>query len=462
MNTLYKLQLLFYLGIVGTLITGCEEYVAIDSSNSSIVSEDIFESATLTEAAIDGIYQQLANLNSFAGGSQSSVTVLAGLAADELVASPYSPTLGQFRDNEILTSNGMNYTLWSSLYSIIYATNAALEGLENTTVVNETLALQYQGELQVIRTFCYFYLVHLYGDIPLILSTDYTENALATRTDSALVVAQMETDLLEAIGCLEETYRTDTRQYCNKSVAYALLARVYLYTEQWDKAALFASAVISNNSTYALEEELDQVFLKNSTEVVWHLEPNYGYTNEGNLFILSESPISSYINPVYLDETLFGIFDVEDKRQSNWFGAFESDAATFYYPYKYKVQITTGEATEYSVVLRLAELYLIRAEANYHTGDRTSALEDLNTLRLRAGLPIATESGAAILTAIKTARRKELFTEWGHRWMDLNRWQEADEVLGSFKENWQSSDSLFPIPEQEILSNPNLIPNEGY
>lgn len=116
------------------------------------------------------------------------------------------------------------------------------------------------------------------------------------------------------------------------------------------------------------------------------------------------------------------------------------------------------------MVFRLAEQYLIRAEARAQQGDATGAKADINAIRNRAGLPDTDADGqASILAAIEHERRIEFFTEWGHRWFDLKRTGRADAVLSPIKPNWQSTDVLFPIPLQEIENNPNLLPqNAGY
>jgi hypothetical protein len=118
--------------------------------------------------------------------------------------------------------------------------------------------------------------------------------------------------------------------------------------------------------------------------------------------------------------------------------------------------------TEYNMVLRLAEQYLIRAEARGMQNDLTGAMDDVNIIRARAGLSSIDGTGFAqqdVLDAIDQERRAELFVEWGHRWFDLKRTGKIDAVLGPVKPDWQSKDALFPIAQTEIIANPNLIQN---
>ena len=111
----------------------------------------------------------------------------------------------------------------------------------------------------------------------------------------------------------------------------------------------------------------------------------------------------------------------------------------------------------------MAELYLIRAEARTHKGQLVEAREDLDMIRLRAGLPNTLASTSKeLLDAILQERRVEFFTEHGHRFFDLKRTDNLDEVLVT-KLGWNSTDRLFPLPEKELLLNPNLQPqNPGY
>ena len=119
------------------------------------------------------------------------------------------------------------------------------------------------------------------------------------------------------------------------------------------------------------------------------------------------------------------------------------------------------------MVLRLAEQYLIRAEARIElgrlSGDANSAAADIDSIRYRAGLePFTLTAREDLLAEVEKQRRLELFTEWGHRFFDLKRWSKLDAVLGNVKQGWNSMDSLWPIPQSEILINSHLTQNKGY
>ena len=119
-----------------------------------------------------------------------------------------------------------------------------------------------------------------------------------------------------------------------------------------------------------------------------------------------------------------------------------------------------------STVLRLAEQYLIRAEARAKQGKITgvnSAESDINVIRNRAGLGNTTANTQAdILLAVEQERKSEFFTEWGHRWFDLKRTGRTTAILSPYKPNWQASKELFPIPESQLINDPNITQNPGY
>ncbi len=121
---------------------------------------------------------------------------------------------------------------------------------------------------------------------------------------------------------------------------------------------------------------------------------------------------------------------LDDKRLANWTGFRKlSSGATVYFPYKYKVRTnTSGALTEYSMVMRLAEQFLIRAEARIQQDKLDDGRADLDSVRIRAGLlplPVNLDKDALLL-AVEQERKVELFVEWGHRWFDLKRTGRAD------------------------------------
>jgi hypothetical protein len=216
------------------------------------------------------------------------------------------------------------------------------------------------------------------------------------------------------------------------------------------------------------------VFLANSSEAIWQFQSVYPGANtwDAQYFVLTSAPGKGLTN-VALSSNLLNAFEAGDLRRPNWVGAYTKDSVTYYYyPYKYKLWIldATKPASEYTMVLRLAEQYLIRAESRAQLGNVQGAQSDLNVIRTRAGLPntIANDE-ASLLTAILHEDQVELFTEWGHRWFDLARTNNINTVMGQPGNicqakggTWDPDWILMPIPLSEIQINPNLTQNPGY
>lgn len=458
---------LFVVVAVYCCLFSCEDFVEVEVPNSKIVSEVVFNNDQTAIGAMKGIYNELYR-SSFSRGDRNSVTVLSGLSSDNLkVIGTNNLSELEFEQNEITTTNPNNLDLWSSAYNIIYMTNSLLEGLEKSKSITPEVYQRLEGESKFVRAFTYFYLVNLYGEVPLLLTTDYQKNAMAKRTSTASIYQQIIADLKEASQMLEWSYIDEERTFVNTYVAKALLARVYLYQKKWLESERLSSEVIARSATYKILEDLDQVFLANSQEAIWQISPmgrgnSFTNTNEGDMFIYDPQSITARFK---LSDDLVHSFLNEDQRLSNWIGY--SQESSLYFSHKYKIRNSTTEITEYSMVLRLAEQYLIRAEARTMQGNLTGAIEDINVIRDRAGIALIGNTNPAIskdvlLDTILKERRRELFTEWGHRWFDMKRNGKASELFGTDNSLWQDTDVHYPIPEEERIKNPNLGQNSGY
>ncbi len=306
----------------------------------------------------------------------------------------------------------------------------------------------------------YFYLLNLYGGIPIVATTDYNVNAILPRSSVYSVYDFIIQDLTDARKVLKPSYPSAGRARPNLYTADALLARVYLYKGQYEQADAMASEII-NSGNYSLVD-LNSVFLDGSNEAIWQL-PAVGtsyQTSEGYTFI----PSSTFLAPAFqITNSLIDSFEQGDQRKTAWISPWTTNAGVNYnFPYKYKKR-TLDTPQEGYVVFRLAEQYLIRAEALAQQNKLDSARADLNAIRTRAGLANSTASSQAqILKAVMHERQTELFCEWGNRWFDLKRTGAIDAVLGAVKPGWQSDAALLPISNTEILNDPFLTQNPGY
>lgn len=442
------------------LLHSCKKFVEVENPADQLNSDVVFTDSSTATSAITGIYSEmLTNRNLF---SNSAVTLYTGMSADELYY--YTPGLkDEFTHNQITPANHVNIdnSFWKPAYKNIYAANLAIEKLAQSQSLSASLKNQLTGEAKLIRAFCYFQLANLFGDVPLATASKYTENVSSPRAPVAAVYSQIISDLLDAQNLLPADYTTGERVRPNKWTAAALLSKCYLYTGNWQKAEAEATGII-NSGQYSLETDLNNVFLNSSTEAIWQLIPvRPGFNTYEGLEIL---PISAFSSPTYLVTTeLRNAFETGDNRKVAWIKSRVFNNDTLYYPFKYKVPNSTV-LTEYYMVFRLAEQYLIRAEAAINQNKISDAQADINMIRTRAGLANTVASDAPSLKmAIEQERRIELFSEWGNRWYDLKRTGRANVVLAGLKgADWQPTDTLWPIPQPEINLNPSLTQNPGY
>ncbi|MBG6109818.1 hypothetical protein IWX84_000679 [Flavobacterium sp. CG_9.10] len=447
--------------IFATIMNACDDFVNVDLPNSQLTTNTVFEEKATANAAMTNIYSKIRDAGMLTG-SASGLSHLLGNYADELdfYGNPQSGTVA-FNHNSIVASNPDVKDLWNNSYNQIYAANAVIEGVAQSVKLTAADKAQLTGEALFVRALLHFYLTNLYGNVPFITTTNYEQNRVAVRIPVDAVYGNIKADLEQVIQLLPENYLTTDRVRPNKYAAHALLARVNLYAGLWNEAADEASTVINNTSLYVYEEDLDKIFLKESTSTIWQLASGFsgGNTLESVTFnfTIGPPPLSALTND------FMAAFTGSDQRKVHWTESVTDGTSIWYHPFKYK-NSNTGTSSEYSIIFRLGEIYLIRAEARAHSGDLTGAREDLNKIRHTAGLAdTAALTQAEILDAILKERRLELFTEFGHRFFDLKRLNLIQPVLSAIKPGWDVHDVRLPIPETELNLNPNLLPqNLGY
>ncbi|MES2329923.1 MAG: RagB/SusD family nutrient uptake outer membrane protein [Bacteroidota bacterium] len=471
-------------GLSTLLHPGCKKLVEVAPPTTSINGGNVYNTDATAIAVITAFYAKLGQTTAGGFTGSGGISFLTGLSADELTLNSGISNITQvsyYRNSLSATAAGSEF--WVTLYPYIYKCNDAIEGLNNSTTLTPTVKQQLLGEAKFMRACFYFYLINLYGDVPLVASTDYKINALLSRSATAQVYQQIIADLKEAQASLSANYLdgsltgiSSERERPTKWAATALLARVYLYTGDYFNAETQATTLI-NNSSFGLSL-LNNAFLKASLgnkEAIWQLQPiNTGHNTEDEwTFKLSNSPAGlNTTHPVYISSLLLNAFELGDNRKANWISSYTTTAipiTTYFYPSKYKSATLNAAVTEYLMVFRLGEQYLIRAEARAQQNNISGAQSDVNAIRTRAGLTNTTASTQpALLTAILHERQVELFTEFGHRWLDLKRTNNINAVMTvvtSQKANgaaWQSYQQLYPISLDEIQKDPNLVQNPGY
>lgn len=454
-------QFLFILMFAG-LISGCKKFVEIPPPENQLVSANAFSDDRTADATMAGVYS-IMNAYSYQFGNSLS-SFMPAFGADEFYYALSNTNFDEFKEDALTPDNSYVNSYWESPYSYIYHVNAVIEGVEKSTALSAAKRSQLLGEAKFVRAFCYFYLANRFGDVPLILNTDYKVNTSMPRTEKSKVFDAILKDLIDAQSALSDDYPTSERVRPNKAVATTLLARTYLYLGKWDLAEAEATKVI-NNTRYELLSDLNSVFLKNSKEAVWQLQSvnksTAGVNTWEGFSVVPFSPTGrAYYN---LYDELVNAFEPGDARLANWTKTYVTGGKTYHFPYKYKIR-TAATVQEYSMVIRFAELFLIRAEAYAQQGKLDEAKGDLDEIRQRAGLTVL-PSGLTkdqLRAATAQERRVELFGEWGHRWFDLIRTGKAIEVLKPIKPTITDKDLLYPIPRPAMRTNPNLTQNNGY
>jgi hypothetical protein len=464
------------------LLSGCSKLLEVDPPINSITTEELFVSNKQAEWALAGIYskmingaevsttalRQIAN-NNFAAGLS---TILGSLSADELFVNGGVTTDFFASQNKLTVLNSeKTFGIWKSAYKTIYDANAVMEGIaaSESPALSDSVRKQLTAEALVLRAFSFFYLVNFFGDVPLALSAEFQQTASLSRAPVAKVYDQIKSDLLKARSVLTDDFKigNNERVRVNKWFAEALLARVYLYTGEYQLAINSANEVINHTALFGVETDISKVFLPNSKEAIFQLKPTQdepaiaNQTPESRQLHNVPAPGGSYFPNYMITPELLNAFEANDQRKNVWMVAVPSG----YIPAKYK----NGAPAQYYTVMRMAELHLIRAEATMllTPAAKSIAIEDLNILRRRAGVEELNDQLTAeqVIEAIAKERKTELFIEWGHRWFDLKRTGKAEAVLSVIpnKQPWLGNyQLLYPIPQSEILNNSNLIQNPEY
>ena len=457
------------------LIIGCSKLVDTGNNSRDLSSEDVFASDQSATAVAINIYRDMMEAIDYSNGN---ITRYPGLYGDELQRPAAAPTEADapWFNSQVLPSDKTLSKFWGKPYEYIFQCNNILENIAKNNRLSDTLKARLEGESRFLRAFHYFHLVNLFGDVPEITVTDYRQNLSKGRKAARDIWRLIIDDLLAAGNLLPDIINTTDqtlklRIRASKWAAKTLLARVYLFQKEWEKAEQYATEVLSSGR-YQLEINLNNVFLVNSKEVIFQLQPikNLNNSAEATFFVPSGNSAPTLV----IREGLYNSFEAADQRKKSWLGTYINGGKTYYYPYKYKTRSSTP-AKEYNVVLRYAELWLIRAEARAHLGKlygAGSASSDINTIRTRSLLPSIPEglTQQQKLQRIEQERRVELFAEWGHRWFDLRRTAafdnpgetRAEEVMRTLKPGFKTHQLLLPVPEIERTRNINLDQNPGY
>lgn len=459
--------------ILSFIMISCKKQLELGPPTTLVTTSNVFSNDNTATAAQLSLYAQMKSY-------PANLHKLMALSSDELVNYSTDQTNKNLYANSLDALNdAQNLRVWSESYIYIFQANSILEGLQTYSEVSNKVKRQLLGESYFLRGYYLFNLASLYGDVLIPTSTDYKVNSTKPRKPIDIVYRQIVDDLKQAADLLSSNYvdASDTAVTVDRIrpttwAASALLARTYLYMGRYDSAEAQASITIANTSKFSLLSDLSKVFLKNSNEAIWQLQPagTSLYTDDGNNFSLTGAPGTSG-NNYSLSTQLLSAFEPNDQRKLTWTKTFTSGVNNWSYPYKYKDNSKNATTlNEYTMMFRLAEQYLIRAESRAQQGNTAGALADLNAIRRRAGVAdyAGASDRASMLTAILHERQVELFTE-GDRWANLRRAGILENVMGGPSGVtqakggiWDSHSQFYPVPIGDIQTNPNLIQTKGY
>lgn len=437
-----------YLISLTLLLSSCKKYLELVPNNALPTATAITDAGT-ARAAIIGAYDGLQNYYS------ADYPTLGTITADHVVFNGTLSEYLQLDQNAIPTDNVITVAAYRKIYSMINSANSVIAGVPAVTdpLLTEAEKNKILGEAYFLRALGYFDLARGWGGVQIQLNPTQDLNALkgVKRSTLAETYGQVQSDLIQAEALLPAD-DANTRNRAQKSTARALRARLHLYRENWAEAEAYATQVInqpkyklvSNYKTFftspflSTEAVLELSFSANDRNSFWNL---WYPSSSGGQYTLK--PSASFIEKIN-DPAVGG------SRSSLIAGSGNSVYGVLYN--------TSGVSIDPAYLIRIAELYLIRAEARAQQGNLTAAREDLNAIRSRAGIALFTGGDqAALLQAIADENSLEFAFE-AHRWFDLARTKKTGEVLGLTNADFW----LFPIPYSDILSDPDVVQNPGY
>lgn len=443
---------------ISTVTVSCEKMLDVETPSNLLVSEQVFESVQTANAALSGLYSGLWDNSPIAGDQSGRIL---SLYTDDLNFYPLSSNTGlmEFYQNNVLDSNPIVNSYWVNAYQKIYMANAIIEGVENSPTIAGEERGRIIAEAMMVRSLLMLYLQQVYGDVPYPVSTDYTVNQVIAKTNTDEVLLRIENDLKEVIPALKDSYRNAERIFPNRKAAQMILAKTLIAEKKYPEAELILKEILQS-SLYTFQNDITKVFDKSGSHIIWQLKPrNSGdATKEIQTYFFNNGAPTS----VALSQDLISSFPAGDLRRQHWIANITVGGNTWYRPNKYKVQ--SNNTTEYSVVLRLGEVYLLLAESLAQQNKITESVPHLNKVRQRAALPAldTSVSKEILIDEIIKENRREFFTEMGNRFFTLKRLGKLDGLI-TIKPNWKSYHRNWPLPQKELLLNPNLNPqNQGY
>ncbi|AZJ36573.1 RagB/SusD family nutrient uptake outer membrane protein [Tenacibaculum singaporense] len=443
----YKIIMALSLGAI-TLMPSCSDILDIEPQQNLSNNVALSSSSDLVTAA-RGMYDLMQDEDYYG----RSMFVLPAVMSDEMFIS--SNNAGRYSEMQNYTFNSRTQwgrELWKEAYESINAANEIIAA--NITDLT-TAGRNAKGEAYAVRALSHFNLVNFFAlqypessDLGIALKTNTDPTELPSRSSVEQVYQQVINDLIEAESILDDSNNSGR---FTKTAVQALLAKVYLYSGDKVNAADYASKVISTKGSLSSNWKNDILLEIRNTDI-----DNEG-VNSFAYFIDQRGYGDGLAR-----ESLFNLYDDNDTRKSDWYlkgdrtgGEIDTQIIT-----KFTLGGATSPNDDNYPIIRLPEMYLIRAEATMTTNP-AQALIDLNAV---ANARNANTYGAINLDNILLERQKELAFE-GHRLFDLirngkdiNRTTDCS-VQCSLPYSSNKDSFVLPIPQVELDANPNMQPN---
>jgi len=495
-----KIKLILCAGMLFSIAQSCsDDFLEVEPKGQQVSSNYYKDEAE----AYAGLVATYSSLRKNSGGFENMITMM-NAASDDNYPGGGGPTDGlgiHSFGNFTIDANTIPGSFWSVHYQGIFRANILLLNLPKT-VMDEAKKEKFAAEAKMLRALYYFNLVRMFKNVPLILEPlSPTTMYEVTQAAPEAVYAQIETDLTEAISKLPVV--ADEPGRMTQGAAKALLGKVYLYEGKNSQAAQILAEVNgtpggTSQYGYKLLSNFADLWLtdnKFNTESILEVRHydlggsgwgNWGMdSDQGNSVNVMVGP-RGYVkksadapdlpsgwsfnvftqdfydfikNDPRFPATVLDLKTMQEQGKVEYIGG---DQDTGYFLNKFTPRtsdISTGPGDavlnyrQDTYVIRLADTYLMEAEALGATGSRAQAL--LDAVRARVGLASVPVS----MQAIKDERRRELAGE-GHRFFDLVRWGDAPSKLGS-RGFVAGKNEILPIPYNE-LQNTKLVQNPGY
>lgn len=478
----HKLLRLLLLCTGAAGLAGCDGLLEEDP-RGVLAPDQFFNQAAEADQAVLGIYQNLFSNANFG----RDFGVLGDWGTD--LFHPASRIVSAFR--WLLTYNLDGNTVqdlvdnWREYYRAVGDANLAISRISAMENISAERKAQLVGEAKFLRALYYYYLTNMWGDVPMWLEELSVEEVRdLPRTPVGEVRAQILKDLQEAGQVLPSSYEADELGRATQWAAKTLMAKTYLQMHDWQNARDVAREIIDNSPHRLLETHCavfdhqnefndEIIFTVNYVENLLQTTRSNRFTprrqDERNVKSAELGGFGFYsLYPGYAE-----LFSEDDLRRPCSV-ATEIDGTSLnwiYMPKWWDISNPRPNRGYNFIVFRLADVYLMLAEAENELNGPAAAYAYINPIRERAGLPpLAGLTQEQFREALQTERALELGGE-GHRRWDLIRWGELVEAVQSVDDfplnphaaaNIQPHHVLFPIPAEEIAKNPNLTQNPGY